>query len=182
MKMKHRKWLSVILLVAAATVSGCGGIAKHASTNSSSNQKLESAQIYYLSSGTITARYTQYPAPESAKAAKAAQIQRDVSRFADDMKKYLPNQVAAAFKQRNIANGNGAIVALKPIDFYEPYTDRLTIRFQVTVSVYGQAGPPWTITIDQMNQKEAPFGEPAAAYLSQFIIAELVKAGFLAAV
>lgn len=175
--------LKLALLLGGALLAGCVTPAKYAPTNSASNEKLQAAQItYHLGRPPTVGVFTFRNSPEKDKAALLQQVNEDTQLLTRQLGNSVPKQLIAAFRKRGVKGGTEETVFIKPLSALgSPTRHDLILKVEISVRTSDRTKPQWTAEISESSVPGDLSGEKLSAILTDRILLELSKAGFIPA-
>jgi hypothetical protein len=173
--------LGAALLLTCALLTGCGNPARYASTNPSSNEKLQAVQVaYQLARPTNIGLYVMKNAPEREKAVLLRQVKEDAYLLGGELANRVPVQLMDAFKKRGIRGGRDETVFIKAVSAMGSATRHdIMINLEISVKTSDRTKPLWVAQISESSAADDLAGEKMSAKLSGRILSELAKAGFI---
>lgn len=172
--------LGPALLVVCALLTGCATPARYASTNPSSNERLQAAQIAYQLRPENIGLYVMKNAPEREKAVLLRQVREDALLLGGELASRVPGQLMDAFKKRGIRGGRDETVFIKAVSAMGSATRHdLMINLEISVKTSDRTKPLWVAQISESSVADDLAGEKLSAKLSGRILSELAKAGFI---
>ncbi len=171
------------LLGCAAILAGCVTPTKYAATNSASNEKLQAAQItYYLGRPPSVGVFTFRNSAEKDKAALLQQVNEDTQQLTRQLGNSVPKQLIAAFRKRGVKGGLEETVFIKPVSALgSPNRHDLILKLEISVKTSDRTKPQWSAEISESSVPGDLSGEKLSAILTDRILSELSKAGFIPA-
>ncbi len=171
------------LLLACAMLTACVTPTKYAATNPGSNEKLRAAQIsYQLGPPRTISAYVMKNGPEREKNILIQQINEDTRLLTVALANRVPKQLGAAFRSRGVRGGTEETVSIKPLSARgSSKRNDIALVLEISVKTSDRSKPLWIAEISESSVPDDPSGEKISANVTERILAELTKAGFIAA-
>lgn len=110
------------------------------------------------------------------------QVKEDTQLLTREVANQIPKQLMVAFKKRGVGGGKEETVFIKPLSSLgSAKRHDIILTLEISVKTSDSTKPLWTAEISETSVPDDLAGEKISATLTNRILAELTKAGFIPA-